>query len=83
LIVTLNILGIGRGLFVTAFFKKGEPIMRKTAFTIVHRAKTAKEAQGVIDRLRTTGLHPAELALTAPLPFSSGSKRTFPIEVPP
>lgn len=57
--------------------------MRKTAFTIVHCAETAEEAQGVIDRLRTTGLHPAELALTAPLPFSSGSKRIFPIEVPP
>jgi hypothetical protein len=44
-------------------------------------AHTSHEADLVIDRLRHNGLHPTDLALTAPLTMP-GREPDYPIEVP-
>jgi hypothetical protein len=56
--------------------------MRKSSFAIIFNARNSTQAEEVIDRLRQSGLHPADLALTATLPFRPASKKEFPIEVP-
>ena len=55
--------------------------MRKTSFTTIFNATTSNEAETVIKRLQAAGFHPAELALTATLPFTN-KKQRFPVEVP-
>jgi hypothetical protein len=55
--------------------------MRESPLTTVFTGENYSEAEAVIGWLRTAGLHPAELGLTAPLPFER-MERKFPIEVP-
>ena len=55
--------------------------MRTTPYTTVYNAPNSNEAQTLIKRLQNAGFHPAELALTATVPFTN-DKQQFPVEVP-
>jgi hypothetical protein len=60
--------------------KKSE-IMKEATLATIFTADTSREAEAIIQRLRTSGLHPAELGLTVPISFAH-TERKFPIEVP-
>lgn len=55
--------------------------MRDTGLTTVFTAQTSGEAEKIIDRLRTKGLHPAELGVTQPIAILNETPK-FPVEVP-
>jgi len=55
--------------------------MRTTPYTIIYNAPNSNEAQTLIKRLQSAGFHPADLALTATVPFTN-DKQEFPVEVP-
>ena len=55
--------------------------MRKSSFTTIFNAPNSIEAESIIKRLQEAGFHPAELALTATVPFTN-KKQRFPVEVP-
>jgi hypothetical protein len=57
-------------------------VLRKGEFARVFTAQTATEAEAVVRQLKTQGLHPADLGVTAPLPFPINSGKSFPVEVP-
>ena len=56
--------------------------MKEPALTTIFTADNSGEAETVIRSLRTEGLHPADLALTTPIPIEHREKK-FPIKVPP
>ena len=56
-------------------------IMREPLLTTIFTADSSAEAESVIRRLRTAGFHPAELALTTPIPFERMDSK-FLVEVP-
>jgi hypothetical protein len=55
--------------------------MRDTGLTTIFTAQTSREAESMIQWLRTKGLHPAELGVTKPIPFFNETVK-FPVEVP-
>jgi hypothetical protein len=57
------------------------PETMRDALTTIFVARRSNEAEEIIGSLKTAGLHPAELALTTPVPFERSQPR-FPIEVP-
>jgi hypothetical protein len=56
--------------------------MRNSSFATIFTAGNSTQAEEIIQRLRQSGLHPTELALTATLPFLPAVKKEFPVEVP-
>ena len=56
--------------------------MRTNTFATVFNATSSTQAEQIIDRLRQSGLHPTDLALTTPLPTPAAPIPRFPIEVP-
>ncbi len=55
--------------------------MRKSAFITICRMRTSVEAERLIGLLRKAGLHPTDLALSAPCAVAD-EHLTFPVEVP-
>jgi hypothetical protein len=55
--------------------------MRKSNYMTLTVVHSSHEADVVIGRLRHNGLHPTDLALTAPLAMP-GTEAEYPIEVP-
>ncbi len=55
--------------------------MRKAAFATIRVVDNSTEAELLLERLRSAGLHPVDLSLSTPLPIA-GAERSFPVQVP-